>query len=286
MELQQTHEPVKTGEARLETFYTDDTNCDNKEGIMEVGAGGFVADEETIPKNYWWTPSFIGSLLAIGFGFWSGASGFAYAAPILSIINADIGPNPNITWVALIHPVALSVGLTLVGRMADIFGRRYIQIAGALLALVGTIMSATAQSVPVLIGGATIIGVAGATQLAAFFLIAELMPMKHRFAAQGFNYMWQIPGIGFAPVIAQAFVSFYKIGWRGVFWLLTACNGASLILYILFYRPPTFRMKHGSEKVSKYLKQIDYLGLLLYTAGLALFLLGISFGGSFRPVSL
>lgn len=38
-------------------------------------------------------------------------AGFAYAAPILGTINADIGPDPNIQWVALVHPVGLSVGM-------------------------------------------------------------------------------------------------------------------------------------------------------------------------------
>lgn len=101
------------------------------EGRMNVDEGGFQTDTETLPKGYYYSPFFLGSFLAIGLGFWAGNSGFAYAAPILTIINADIGPDPNIQWVGLVHPVCLSVGmvsshLNLIAEM--LLGLRLIMI--------------------------------------------------------------------------------------------------------------------------------------------------------------
>jgi MFS family permease len=58
----------------------------------------------------------------------------------LSVVNADIGPNDNITWVTLIHTVGLSVALTIVGRLGDIFGRRWLFIGGACTAAAGTLV--------------------------------------------------------------------------------------------------------------------------------------------------
>jgi hypothetical protein len=81
------------------------------EGRLEMDEQGFQETLETMPKGYYYSPFFIGTFLAIGFGFWAGNSGFAYAAPILPIINADLGPDPNVQWVALVHPVGLSVGM-------------------------------------------------------------------------------------------------------------------------------------------------------------------------------
>lgn len=43
-------------------------------------------------------------------------------APLLEIINKDIGPNPNYTWVALVYILTLGLGQLLVGRMSDIVG--------------------------------------------------------------------------------------------------------------------------------------------------------------------
>lgn len=92
---------------------------------------GFTTDESSLPSGYYYSPYFLGTFMAMGLGFWAGVSGFGYAAPVLSIINADIGPDPNIQWVALIHPVALSVGmvchlssLTLIALTADDTARR------------------------------------------------------------------------------------------------------------------------------------------------------------------
>jgi len=39
--------------------------------------------------------------------------GFALAAPLLGIINEDIGPDPNYVWVALVYTLTLAVGQVL-----------------------------------------------------------------------------------------------------------------------------------------------------------------------------
>jgi MFS family permease len=51
---------------------------------------------------------------------------FGYAAPILSVINEDLGPSSNYIWISLIYNVCLSVFLPIVGRLSDMFGRRYL----------------------------------------------------------------------------------------------------------------------------------------------------------------
>lgn len=79
-------------------------------------------------------------------------------APILNLINADIGPSANITWVAIVYNLMLGLGCTLVGRITDIFGRRWFFAGGSLLAVVGNTVCSRASTVPVMIGGMTMIG--------------------------------------------------------------------------------------------------------------------------------
>lgn len=50
---------------------------------------------------------------------------FALVAPLLGVINKDIGPDANIVWVPLSYLLTLTVFLVLVGRLTDIFGRRW-----------------------------------------------------------------------------------------------------------------------------------------------------------------
>ena len=61
------------------------------DGKIQTDEQGFAGDVEHLPKGYYYSPFFIGTCFAVGFGAWAGNAGFAYAAPILSTINADIG---------------------------------------------------------------------------------------------------------------------------------------------------------------------------------------------------
>lgn len=81
----------------------------------------------------------------------------------------------NYIWVSLTYTVSLSVSLVLVGRITDIFGRRWFTISFTLLGVIGTIVCATAQSIPILIGGNVLLGVSTACGMSFPFLIGELV---------------------------------------------------------------------------------------------------------------
>ncbi|CAI6342481.1 unnamed protein product [Periconia digitata] len=249
-----------------------------------VGAN-LELDESSLPPGYFRSRFFIGSMAGIGLGLMAGVAAFGYAAPILSIINADIGPDPNINWVALSYTLTSAVAITIVGRVSDIFGRRWVFVGGAFLGVIGAIVCATAQSVNTLIGGTTICGIAAATQLSYFFVMGELVPMKYRLAGNAFCYLFCIPGSGFAPMISNAFIVYHhKVGWRGAYYVLIGIETASFLCWFFFYHPPTFKMKHG-EQASKlqYAKDFDYIGTTLYTGGLLILMMGLNWGGAVHP---
>jgi MFS family permease len=125
----------------------------------------FTVDQDEIPKGYFLSANFIGSMFAIGANLGSGTGAFTLIAPILSFVNADIGPDPNLTWVALAYLLTSSIGLAFVGRLTDIFGRRWFFIVGAILATIGSIVCATATNVNAMIAGEAILGLAAAGQI-------------------------------------------------------------------------------------------------------------------------
>ncbi|EON67606.1 hypothetical protein W97_06974 [Coniosporium apollinis CBS 100218] len=247
---------------------------------------GFEADEATLPKGYFTSRFFLGSMLATGLGLMCGVGAFGYAAAILTQINNDLGPDPRFTWVSLVYNACLAVCLAPVGRLSDIFGRRWFFIGGGVISVAGSIVCATATSIPMLIGGNVLLGIATATQLSFHFVMGELVPMKYRYMGNAFLYIFCIPGSGMGPVIATAFVTYYpRVGWRGPYWLLLAVNSLALLCWVLFYYPPTFHEKHKRDIDSKmyWVKNFDYLGTLLFAGGFVSFLLGLSFGGSIYP---
>lgn len=189
-------------------------------------------------------------------------------------------------WVALSYTLTTAVTLTIIGRVSDIFGRRWVFVGGAALGIIGSIVCATARDVNTLIGGTTIIGIAAATQLSYFYVMGELVPMKYRLAGNAFCYLFCIPGSGVAPVISNSFILYHPgVGWRGCYYILIGINTASFLCWFFFYHPPTFHMKHGDASVLQYVKRFDYLGTTLYTGGLLLLIMGLNWGGSVYPWS-
>lgn len=131
----------------------------------DIRGADFTVDESDLPKGYFRSLPFLGSMLALGISFACGVGGFAFAAPILSYINEDIGPDPNLTWVALTYTLTTGVCLILVGRLSDLFGRRWFMIGGACLGTLGTIVCATAKDIPALIAGETLVGLGASCQI-------------------------------------------------------------------------------------------------------------------------
>jgi MFS family permease len=87
------------------------------------------------------------------------------------------GPDPNVVWVALCYTLTIAVTLTIIGRVSDIFGRRWVFIGGAAMGVIGSIVCATAQNINSLIGGTTIISIGAATQLSYYYVMGELVLM-------------------------------------------------------------------------------------------------------------
>lgn len=130
--------------------------------------------------------------------------GYGLIAPVLSEINADIGPSPNIYWIPLVNLCGGCVFFLLVGRLSDIFGRRSVScilpfgcvadqcrcrwffIGGSALSLIGTIIGSQATNVNTLIGAQVFIGIAASCQLSFFWIVAEIVPMKWRYIANGY----------------------------------------------------------------------------------------------------
>lgn len=208
---------------------------------------------------------------------------FGLPAAILNEINEDIGPDANIAWVSYIAVLGIAVSLPLTSRFSDIFGRRWFLISEQALMLVGSIVAATAKNVPWLIGGVAIMGAFAGGAFSYSYLISEIVPMKYRFIGTSWGICFAIPFSGFAPAVANALVTKPHGGWRWCFWLMTILNFVSLACFYLFYFPPTFKMKHRSETKRHYIKQTDVVGILLFCAGIVVFILGLSWGGTKYP---
>jgi hypothetical protein len=87
------------------TFANDKSSVDTKhveqapsEDEVSEQVGNFETDQNALPPGYFTSRFFVGTMLAIGLGLFSGTAGFKFAGPVLAVINAELGPVSDVLW--------------------------------------------------------------------------------------------------------------------------------------------------------------------------------------------
>ncbi|KAF2733303.1 MFS general substrate transporter [Polyplosphaeria fusca] len=205
-------------------------------------------------------------------------------AAVLAYINADLGPDPKYPWITVTWNLGAAIIVTVGGRLADIFGRRWFLLTGAISAALGALVGATGQSINQMIVAGVLFGFGGGFQEMCFACAQELVPNRYRFATLGVMIFANHVS-SFGPLIAYAFITYTEIGWRACYWFCFAFECATAVMLWVFYRPPSFETKHEDDHKTKWqlVKELDHLGLWLFTAGCLLLLLGLNWGGVSYP---
>lgn len=185
------------------------------------------------------------------------------------------GPSPYIAWVNIARTLALSFTYTILGRLSDLFGRRWFFIGGNVVALVGIIVCSVAQNVNSLIIGSAIYGLGETVQLSFNVAIGELVPNKHRPMVISLIFMTNAPIAGIGPmigkwslpllaalcvanlIVARAVLQNPNMGWRWCYYLNIIVVSVAIVLLFLFYHPPTFDLLHERKTKRQLLKQLD-----------------------------
>lgn len=170
------------GDGALKIIETSTTLSDGKElrATITTDAQGCTATVDTVPKGYFRDWRFIGTLAAFWFGSAATTGGYSLVAANLSLVNRDIGPSADINWVAFVYTLALAVAGLLVGRLTDLFGRRWLVLSGSIVGIVGDVVGGSANSVGQLIAGTAILGFSAAILSSYYYALAEIVPMKVR----------------------------------------------------------------------------------------------------------
>ncbi|KAM0269400.1 hypothetical protein ACHAQH_009773 [Verticillium albo-atrum] len=200
------------------------------------------------------------------------------AAVVVQICN-ELGNDAPFAWVVGAWSLATACSFSLAGPLSDIFGRRNLILGGQFGALVGFIVGATAQSVAALIAAETVIGLGTGFIFVAYAGVPEMLPNRWRaigvgILEGGITMPWGVV----APVLAGAL---YKhTTWRWIFYICIIVEAIALVGTAFFYWP-TSRPRGDFDKTRwQQFKEIDWIGLTLFTTGLATCLVGITWGGT------
>ncbi|KAI0127123.1 fungal trichothecene efflux pump-domain-containing protein [Xylariales sp. AK1849] len=238
---------------------------------------------DNLPKGYFYSPGFIGAMTGFCLSAISAYIFLILPTNVLTYINADIGPSAYISWVNIARTLALSFTYTILGRLSDLFGRRWFFIGGNAVALIGIIVCSVARNVNTLIIGSAVYGLGETVQLSFNVAVGELVPNKYRPMVLSFIFLSNAPIATFGPIIARKFIENTSLGWRWCYYINIIAVGLAVILLSLSYHPPTFQLLHERKSKKEMLKKLDYIGIFMWTAGLTLFLMGISLGGTIYP---
>jgi EmrB/QacA subfamily drug resistance transporter len=173
-----------------------------------------------------------------------------------------------LSWVPTAYLLSSAIFIVPFGRLADIHGRVKIFSWGIVLYTLGSLLSALAISVTMLIAVRVLQGV-GAAMIygTGVALITTAFPAEERGKALGINVAAVYLGLSLGPFIGGALTQ--QLGWRSIFLANVAC-GAVIIFFV------ATRLKadrHGGSE------PFDALGSVIYGA----MLLSLMYGFSILP---
>jgi EmrB/QacA subfamily drug resistance transporter len=183
-------------------------------------------------------------------------------------IIGNLGGLPEYSWVFSAYLLASTVTVPLYARMADMYGRKPVFMAGLVLFIGGSMLCGLSGSMTMLIIFRTIQGLgAGAVQPISFTILGDVFESEQRAKIQGlFSGVW-----GAAAVIGPAVGSIITttIGWRWVFFVNAPVGLLAAILIGRFLH----------EKVEHHRHRLDLVGAGILTLGLVSLLFAATEGG-------
>ncbi|KAH7344394.1 major facilitator superfamily transporter [Pyrenochaeta sp. MPI-SDFR-AT-0127] len=216
--------------------------------------------------------------LAISFGPPIGLGVVTYASVIFPITSA-LGDASAITWATGSWGLASAVSFGLTGPLSDVFGRRWPILIGQALAIVGCSVCAAAQNTNMLIAGQATNGFASGLIFIAYAGVPEMLPNKHRalglgLLEAGIGIPWGIVAI----ILGNALYA--HASWRWIFYISVIVEVIALVGTASTYFPlPRPRGDYDKSRWEEF-KEIDFIGVSLFAAGLTTLLIGLTWGGS------
>jgi EmrB/QacA subfamily drug resistance transporter len=197
--------------------------------------------------------------------------GLAYAllqslvAPALPEIQHSLNASESgVTWVLTSYLLSASVATPLLGRLGDIHGKERVLI-GVLVALaIGTVISALATSLPVMVAGRVVQGAGGGIFPLAFAIIRDEFPRER--VAGGIGLISAILGIGAGAGIVLAGVIVDNLSYHWLFWFPLVAVVVAIVATAMFV----------PESPIKAPARISWGAAALLSIGLAAVLLAVS----------
>jgi EmrB/QacA subfamily drug resistance transporter len=194
-------------------------------------------------------------------------------APAMPTMARLLGHAEYLPWIVTAYLLTATAMAPLYGKISDVYGRRPTLYAAILIFLAGSLVSAMAPSMLVLIVGRAIQGAGGGGLFAlAQTVIGDLVPPRERARyAAWIAGTWAVASIT-GPLLGGTFAE--HLHWSLIFWI----NLPLGLLAMAIINKPLKKLPIAAKH-----HRIDGLGAVLLIAATALLLLALNWGGSAYP---
>ncbi|MBZ9810541.1 MULTISPECIES: MDR family MFS transporter [unclassified Mesorhizobium] len=194
-------------------------------------------------------------------------------APAMPTIARALGHAEYLPWIVTGYLLTATAMAPLYGKISDVYGRRPTVYGAILIFLAGSLVSAMAPNMFVLVIGRAIQGAGGGGLFAlAQTVIGDLVPPRERARyAAWISGTWAVASIA-GPLLGGTFAE--HLHWSLIFWI----NIPLGIVAMAIINKPLRKLPVAARR-----HRIDGLGALLLVAATALLLLALNWGGSEYP---
>jgi len=185
-------------------------------------------------------------------------------------IIADLKGFEHYTWVATAYLLTATIMMPIVGRLTDMYGRKWFYIVGIIIFLIGSALCGLSQNMTQLILFRGFQGIGAGIMMAnAFIVIGDLFPPSERGKYQGLI----VAVFGLSSIVGPLLGGFItdNISWHWIFYINLPLGIPVVLAFIRFFpdvRP--LQVKH----------KLDFLGMAALVLCISLLIIGLSWAGS------
>ena len=219
-------------------------------------------------------------ILAVGLGALMAALAQTLVLPVIPDIAADIDASPTqAQWLLTSTLLVGAVAVPILGRIADIVGRRLVLLVALGALALGSLIDALTSDPTVMIAGRAIAGLSSAAIPLGISLLSSVLPQERKASAVGL--VSAMLGVGGALGLPLAGLVADNADYHALYWIGTAGAALSFVLVVTLVGEPGTRGRQA----------IDLPGIVLLAAGIVALVLPLSQGaawgwGSLRVIGL